>query len=72
MPEPWEPYIAEETIPAITPNETESGALVVKYPSYPPSGFPLNPSSFRMKGTYLDRSRKNEYDIISSWDTSEE
>jgi hypothetical protein len=65
----WQPIIepASATIPAIEPNSNAPRIeLPVRFPEpYKPEG--VRGDGFRVIGTYLDRSRLNTYEIITSW-----
>ena len=58
--------IQRVTRPAIKPGESDRVQLYVRCPPpLPPSG--VRRDGFRVSGTYLDRSRTDEYEIITSW-----
>jgi hypothetical protein len=63
----YQPEIGQVTLPAIKPGESERSVLYVRFPSEPPGG--IRGDGFRVSGTYLDRSRRNEYSIITDWRT---
>ena len=63
----WHPTIESKTVPAIAPNEHEFVQLWTEFPvPVPEEGVVAN--GFRISGNYLDRSRTDEYTIITSWD----
>ena len=63
----YQPEIGQVTRPAIKPGESERFVLYVRFPSPPAGG--VRGDGFRVSGTYLDRSRRNEYSIITDWRT---
>lgn len=54
-------------IPVIMPGEMGQFELPVYFPRKPPE---IDLGGFKINGTYLDRSQRREYDIISDWESS--
>lgn len=59
--------IESKIVPAIAPNEHGTVQLRVWFPEPNRPGGPLA-DMFVVSGSYFDRSRENEYPIITSWE----
>jgi hypothetical protein len=61
----YRPRIATVTWPAMQPGERASFAIPVSFSTVPPDG--VKGDGFPLSGSYLDRSQRNEYPIITAW-----
>lgn len=63
----WQPEIQTVTVAAIPPNGSETVDLYVRFPEpNQPGG--VRGDGFPISGSYLDRSMRNEYEIITRWE----
>lgn len=60
-----QPEIQQVTRPAIQPGESDRFELDVRFTTPPPAG--VQGDGFPLSGTYLDRSQRNDYPIITDW-----
>jgi hypothetical protein len=65
--ETHEPEITPGSIAALMPGELARFELPVVFPRKPPQ---IDLDGFKIKGTYLDRSQRREYDIIVEWESA--
>jgi hypothetical protein len=69
--EDWQPSIWQEIVPVIEPGSHEGVRLQTSFPEpHQPGG--VRDDAFTISGDYLDRSRENEYPIITSWPEDDE
>lgn len=69
----WQPGIGEMIVPVMMPGEERSIELPAPFPDIehePPAG--VRGDRFKVAGSYLDRSRRSTYEIITSWPESME
>jgi hypothetical protein len=59
------PMIETRTWPVLAPQSSASFTLQIQFPEVPPGG--VRTDRFPLRGTYLDRSQENEYEIITQW-----
>jgi hypothetical protein len=62
--ETHQPEVTPGVIAALMPGELARIELPVHFPQKPPQ---IDLDGFKIKGAYLDRSQKQEYDIIAEW-----
>jgi hypothetical protein len=59
------PEIGAKIWPVLAPNSQVDIALPVRFEQLPDGG--VHSDGFPIRGTYLDRTQENEYEIITSW-----